>query len=405
MKLKTLIIFLMLFLVVPIVNALPREPLLAETFFFDESMTTSTTYVNVDSDVFNITRETEAFIRISFQATKTTGSAAATDFFWRVLFDGEEITNLTQALEVDETAPLELQMNLATLNFSEHNITLQHRVASDTLTTNDMSAAIITTQFLNGTSITGQNNTFDFTVDDIVFFTLLYEFIFTKSIDDSSIFVSISGQMTTSSTNVDMEVFAQVGTEQSGVFSSGLESPTDNKVIAYSWFFKDVPTGINQTIQIFARNVQNTKTTFFDGNIGIFETVKDDIEINFVDRRIGTFSTSSLTPVIIDSLLINVSDKATLVIAVESTATKSTAGKDNITMFINIEGFGGSFNHTIQLEGAADVGNFPFIAVPPALPSLVGEKNITLQAFVQDSTTVTFTNICKECSKHKDNFL
>lgn len=393
MKTKLFLIPIIFILGLLVVNAQAssKQPLIANTFFFNESLTTSNTFVTVGEDLFNVTRATPiSFIRASFQGTKLTGDAGLDEFFWRILLDGQEVINATQSLEVDETSPIELQAGLGDLAIGLHNLTFQHRVTIETLLTSEISFSIITDQFLNGSTIPLENQSISFTVDDIEIFTKFGELNFTKLRDDSQIFLSIFGQVTSIDSNVDVEIKLRMNGEESGILSTGIQDPTEIKFVTYSWFFTEALSGTN-TIEVFARNLQNIKVTSFDGNIAIAETIGDDIEINLNATDIGTFSTSSTTPVIIDSILINVGNGSTLVIISETTVTKSTSGKDNITMFVGISDFGQSFNHTLQLEGASDIANFAFIAVPPALPSISGLKNITLQVFVE-STTVTLTN-------------
>ena len=392
MKVKLLFMVLILILSFATVQAqITREPLIANTFFFNESTTSSTTFVTVGENLFDVTRPTPiSFVRSSFQGTKVTGSDALDEFFWRILLDGIEIVNATQSLEFQETSAIELQAGVGDLSIGTHNITFQHRISTETLRTSDISFSLITDQFLNSSRIPLQNQTVNFTVDDIEIFTLLSEVNFTKLSDDSNIFLSIFGQVVSEDPNVDVEIKLRINGEESGVLSTGIQDTSEIKFVTYSWFFDTVPLGTN-TIEVLARNLQNTKVTSFDGTISIAETIGDGIEINFNDTQLGTFSTSSTTPVLVDSFMIDIANGSTLVIISETTVTKSTSGKDNITMFIDIVGFGASFNHTVQLEASSDIANFPFIAVPPALPSLAGLKNISLFVFVE-STTVTLTN-------------
>lgn len=374
------------------VNAqVEQQPLIANTFFFNESTTTSTTFVTVGKDIFEVTRETPiAFVRASFQGTKLTGTDALDEFFWRILLDGQELVQATQSLELDEQAPIELQAGITDLSIGFHNITFQHRVNTLSLKTSEISFSLLTNQFLNASSIPLENQSISFTVDDIEIFTKFAELNFTKLRNDSAIFLSIFGQVTSSNSNVDIEIKLRMNGEESGVLSTGIQEPAEIKFVTYSWFFKDVVAGTN-TIEVFARNLQNTKVTAFDGDIAIAETIGDNIEINFNETRVGSFVTSSTTPVLVDSFMIDISSGATLVVISETTVSKSTSGKDDITMFVDISNFGPSFNHTLQLEGASDIGNFPFIAVPPASPLIEGVKNISLFVFVE-STTVTLTN-------------
>lgn len=390
-KLIISIIFIFLLSLVSVNAQIERQPLIANTFFFNASTTSSSTFVTIGEDLFNITRETPiSFVRASFQGTKLSGTAALNPFFWRILLDGEQLVNATQSLELEETAPIELQAGITDLSIGEHNLTFQHRVDTLSLRTSDISFSLLTNQFLNSSSIPLENQSISFTVDDLEVFTKFAELNFTKLRNDSEIFLSIFGQVTSVDSNVDQEIKLRMNGEESGVLSTGIESPEELKFVTYSWFFKNALQG-NNTIEVFSRNLQNTKVTSFDGTIAIAETIGDDIEINFNETRIGTFITSSTTPVLVASILINVGNGSTLVIISETTATKSTSGKDNITMFVNISDFGPSFNHIVQLEGSSDIANFPFIAVPPATPAIVGLKNISLFAFVE-STTVTLTN-------------
>lgn len=372
-----------------LVDTLLVQPLVADTFFFDFDETTSTTFVNIASDLFILNRNSPAFISTSFEATKTTGTAARTDYFWRILLDGIDIVNLTHSLEVDETAPLQIQKTLGNLAIGMHNITLQHRVSSDTLRTSDISFAVVTSQFINGTILISQGENLSFSTTETIP-TLKQEFNFTKQEDRSSIFVSVFGQASTISANADLQMFIEINGEQSGSFSQGMVDSSDNKVIAYSWLFDDLQSGIN-TVKIFSQNLQGSKTTSFNGDLDIVESISDDIEVNIQHEEFGLFSTASTTPVIIGNLFINISSDNSLVISSQSTISKDTAGKDNVTMFVNIENFGGSFNHTLQLEGASDIAILSFVATPPILPS--GFTNISLRAFVQSGTTATFTNI------------
>lgn len=390
---KILVLCLIFLLTIISVNAqlLSRQPLIANTFFFNASTTASTTYETIGEDIFEVTRSTPiSFVRASFQGTKTTGTFALDDFIWRVLLDGIEVINSTQSLELEETAPIELQAGLGDLSIGFHNVTFQHKVVAETLRTSEISFSILTNQFLNGSSVPLGNESISFTVDDIEIFTKFVEFNFTKLRNDSGIFLSIFGQVTTIDSNVDQEIKVKINLEESGVVSTGLQDPTEKKFVTYSWFFKDAEIGIN-TIEIFSRNLQNTKVTSFDGDVSFAETIVDNIEINANDTHVGTFITSSTIPVLIDSIMLNISNGSTAVIISESTVSKSTSGKDNITMFVDISGFGTVFNHTIQLEGSADIGNFPFIEVPPSVSTIWGLKNISLFAFVE-STTATFTN-------------
>lgn len=388
----SLIMFIFLLTLVS-VTAQTKTPILADTFTLNDAVTSSASFVQVDSHLINVSRNATGFIRISFEASKLTGAADITDFFWRILFDDVEITNSTHALEVLEVVPVEMQESLGKIGIGTHNITLEHRVEVNSMSTRKISATFVTNQFPNGTQASAVNDTLNFTIDDIEVFAQATSFNFNKLFNDSVILVSYFGLMfSDSSSNFDIEVFGSINSEQSGVFGTGIESPDDNKFVSYTWVYENVPAGLN-SVDIFARNVQNTKVGQFQGDIDIIELTRDNLQANLNTRKIGTFSTSSNTPVFIESMLINVSDNASIIIFVETTATKSGSGKDNFSMIIDVNGVFLGENRTMELEAAADIANFAFLEVPRFTPDMAGERNITLKALVHSATTVTFTNI------------
>ena len=392
---KNLILSIMFIFILSLisVNAQTKTPILADTFTLNDAVTLSDSFVNVDSKLINVSRQTSGFIRMGFEGSKLSGTADITDFFWRILFDGIEVINITHALEVLEVVPLELQQSLGLISVGIHNITLQHRIEVNSMSTRKISVTFVTNQFPNGSQAIAVNDTLNFTVDDIEVFTKAVEFNFTKISNDSVIFVSYFGLLSSdTSSNFDVEIFGSINDEQSGIFGSGIESPDDNKFISYSWMYENIVSGIN-TVEIFARNVQNTKVGMFQGDIDIIELEIDNLQANQVNKEIGTFSTSSTSPVFIESMLINVSNNASLMILVETTATKSGSGKDNFSMFITVDSIFIGVNRTMELEAAADVANFAIIEVPSFSPAMVGERNVTLFGMVQSPTTVTFTNI------------
>ncbi|KKN55962.1 hypothetical protein LCGC14_0577040 [marine sediment metagenome] len=349
---KKLYLSLFIFLLVlPSLFASGLEDLiqLGTTFTFPDAETSSISYVEIGSGIFNLTVLSDIAIDASISAKQVSGSATPTPFDWRMLLDGIEIDNVTISLEGGDSASIYLKGFDFNISSGLHNVSIEHRVTQDVLNSAAIILAVRNYKTVNLTDINHQIESVSFTTSGTDFVDLF---------------------------NTTFETFLPSG--RTATFLHGTINPSASTTTSHRILFDGQPSGLYPVFSSIVGDLGYfVQVWFFNTSIGTHnvsiqglmsngDTVTFNGELEFIERSDSGDNTSSFTVIDTVSLTsadgfiaiinntINITENATFVSLFSSPITKSGGSKRDVSIFIEIDK---SINLTIgnaTLDGSED---------------------------------------------------
>lgn len=316
------------------VDPIATGAFLFATFNATDATTSSPTYVTIFTGQYNTTFSTISIVSANFNAERTAGGGAGVRGDWRLLANGVEIGNTS--LQFTANAPDFGTVRGGTLtNVGINNVTLQHRVAGNTLETRDITVIVNTLKIDNLSSINAAAPTFD--NQSVIPNTPINLTSNTLDImhDNSAVSLIVSGGIQASG-STDIELFISFGNQTSSPFLVSPEDADDIQNFFYIARFQGLAKETHD-FSVSASQTGSETVTIFETRFAALELINDNLATNHNLTLVPFFDQVATTSEVA-SMNFFINDGKNGIIAVVATGQKSAAGIENTEYTLVIDG-------------------------------------------------------------------
>lgn len=293
----------------PVIPANIR-PLLIKKLSFPDAVSTSSSFVSIETDTFTINKTTDVNIIIELEA-ELSGGGVQEDarFEWRILLDGTPIAIRNRNMR-EEAIPQSISLigTAKNVGLGSHTIDLQHKTDTGTITSRDIRAIVNMNTLANLNLLHIDNFKFNGSLDGIVteFTTIGTGTFNTSSVSDIIAFLNLNATQTKTTpgntVRANFAVLYKLDNEIVGklrVRGDVLSPVVDSFLIGSSFIFEDVPAGVHDW---------NVSVAYLDNALAI--TVSDiDGEITFIESVSNSLRLSTSQVSISDNIAIDTTSK------------------------------------------------------------------------------------------------